>query len=160
MYRMQLNTDRTELRVHSPAHVRADIHSYLSGAKRIDFLEPLIRHILHDSPTKQSCSIFKNNEWDSSPMIANSFCLQNRHSFCLAQRSPRSHFPISEKLLIPGHFNRVQWHCHCPFYMYFKCWQAWICHFSPSSIIIPKQETLMPMNFAASWRTIFSSDHF
>lgn len=135
MYRMQLNTGRTELRVHSLAHVRADTHSYLSGAKRTDFLEPLIRPILDDSPTEQSCSIFKNNEWDSPPMIANSFCLQNRHSFCVAQRSPLSRFPISEKLLIPGHFNRVQWHCHCPFYMYFNVGKP-ECAISPLPVLL------------------------
>lgn len=100
-------------RAHSPTSM---------GAQRIDFLEPLIRHIVDDSSTKHNCSTFK---------------MGGTHFLCLPTLSvykigthfqhnihPFFCFPASEKLLNPMNFNRVQWDCRCLFYMYFKCWQA------------------------------------
>lgn len=136
----------SELSIHIPVHSCSHTHtytphSYVSEATRIDFLELLIRHISDDSSsTRRNCSTFKKL-WVGLTSYPCQLCLQNRHSF-LAQHSPLSYFPTCEKLLDPVNFKRVQWPCRYPFYMYSKRWQAWMCHPSPSRIIIiPKQET-------------------
>lgn len=97
-------------RVNTHTHARARTHirpPYLL-LRELTSWNPL-SDIFDDSPTKHKCSTFeKNNGWDSIPTPASSFCLQNRHSF-LAQHSPLSYFPVSEKLLNPMNFNRIQW---------------------------------------------------